>query len=201
MECLSQVQLDKRYIGGTDVSYISTQGVACAVLLSFPEASLVEKSFCFGTTKFPYIPGFLALREGELCLRAIRGLQGKPDLLFVDGAGIAHPFSFGLATFLEEKLQIPTIGVTKKPFVGDFQEPAQARGSFTFIYFKGKRVGAVLRTKGGARPIYVSPGGFLSVEEAVCWTLLLSYFRKPEPLRLAHHFSRLICLKRKEGAS
>ncbi|MGB9553152.1 MAG: endonuclease V [bacterium] len=201
MECLSQVQIDKGYIGGTDVSYTGAQGVACAVLLSFPEASLVEKSICFGAQEFPYIPGFLALREGEICLRAIKGLQRKPDLLFVDGAGIAHPFSFGLATFLEEELQIPTIGVTKKPFVGEFQEPAQERGSFTFIYLKGKKVGAVLRTKKGARPIYVSPGGLLSVEEVVRWTLLLSQFRKPEPLRLAHHFSRLICLERKEGAS
>jgi|YelNatPaOPRAMG01_1025707.scaffolds.fasta_scaffold01590_19 deoxyribonuclease V len=191
MEFLSQIQRDKWSIGGVDVSYVGAQGMACAVLLSFPEMGFLEKSFCFAPIQFPYIPGFLALREGEACLKALNGLRGKPDLLFVDGAGIAHPFRFGLATFLEEKLKIPTIGITKKPFVGDFQEPAPERGSFSFIYLQGKKVGAALRTKSGIRPIYVSPGGLLSVEEAVRWTLLLSLFRKPEPIRLAHHYSRM----------
>ncbi|MGB9834222.1 MAG: endonuclease V [bacterium] len=194
---LSQAQIKESHVAGVDVSYFDEQGIACAVLLSFPDLRLLGKSFYCGTPGFPYIPGFLALREGILCALAVRKLDPKPDLLFVDGAGSAHPYNYGLATFLEEELDVPTIGITKKPFVGEFTPPPIERGSFSYLYLNGVKIGAVLRTKDGVRELFVSPGKRLSIEEAVRWTLLLSQYRKPEPIRLAHQYSRLACQNRR----
>lgn len=190
MAGLSQTQGKEIRAAGVDVSYFEDLGIACAVSLSFPEFQILEKEFSLGKAQFPYIPGFLAWREGGLCLQAVGKLKRKPDLLFVDGAGTAHPFHFGLATFLEEKLKIPTIGITKKPFVGEYTPPSRERGSFSPIILNGERIGAALRTREGVKELFISPGRALSIEEAIFWTLLFSKYRKPEPLRLAHQFSR-----------
>lgn len=197
MAGLSQIRGKDIKTAGVDVSYLKDLGIACAVSLSFPEFQILEKEFSLGRAQFPYIPGFLAWREGGLCLQAVQKLKLKPDLLFVDGAGTAHPFRFGLATFLEEKLQIPTIGITKKPFVGHYTPPPLERGSFSPIILNGERIGAAVRTRAGVKELFISPGRVLSIEEAIFFTLLFSKYRKPEPLRLAHQFSRL-ALKERE---
>jgi deoxyribonuclease V len=188
---LNQTQGNKIQVAGVDVSYFEDLGIACAVLLSFPDFQVLEKKFAWGKPRFPYIPGFLAWREGGLCLGAVGKLKTKPDLLFVDGAGTAHPFRFGLATFLEERLQIPTIGVTKKRFVGQYNPASPERGSYSPIILNGEKIGAAVRTREGVRELFISPGKSLSIEEAIFWTLLFSKYRKPEPLCMAHQFSRL----------
>jgi deoxyribonuclease V len=187
--------MEEKSIAGVDVSYSGEKGIACAVLVLFPGLKLMGVSYYSGTPDFPYVPGFLALREGLLCAMAVKGLSQKPDLLFVDGAGSAHPFNYGLATFLEQELGIPSVGITKKPFVGEFSPPDRERGSFSYLCLNGKRIGAALRTQDGVRELFVSPGERLSIEEAVRWTLLLSRYRKPEPIRLAHQLSRIACQK------
>jgi len=62
----------------------------------------------------PYLPGLLALREGELLERAVRALEAVPDVLLVDATGRDHPRRAGLALHLGWALEVPTIGVTAR---------------------------------------------------------------------------------------
>ncbi len=175
-------------MAGVDAAYLEDQVTACAVLLDSLTFALQAVAFASGRVTFPYRPGFLALREGSADLAALRNLPAL-DLLLVDGAGIAHPRMSDLAVYLGENLKVPTIGVTKSPFVGEWAEPELSRDSFCPLLVDGKKRGAVLRTRSGIKPLFVSPGFGLSIEEAVFWTLRMTrVYRQPEPLRLAHHF-------------
>lgn len=178
-------------VAGVDAAYAEDRVIACAVVLDSQTFALGSRSIASSEITFPYRPGFLALREGPVDFSALSALPPF-DLLFVDGAGIAHPCRYGLAVYLGEHLQISTIGVTKSPFVGKWREPEDLRGAFSPLEIDGEIRGAVLRTRVGVKPLFVSPGYGLNVQEAIFWTLRMSRTcRQPEPLRTAHHLARL----------
>jgi len=183
-----------RFVGGADFAYdYKEKNVgACIVVLKIPEFEIVEVSEAVRKIEFPYIPGFLAFREGPAFMDAFQKLKNKPDMTMVDGNGIAHPRKMGLASFVGVILDICTIGCAKKPFF-PFSLPGEKRGAYTFFSDEKKNeVGVCLRTRTGVRPIFVSPGhriDFMASRELI---LRCSRFRIPEPLREAHRRANII---------
>jgi len=181
-----------RAVAGADVHFPSRERARAAVaLLSFPDLELLEESTHEEPCSFPYIPGLLSFREIPPILEALRGLEGKADLLLCDGQGIAHPRGLGLASHLGLLLDIPTIGCAKSPLYGEFDQPPPSKGSRTPIRDpRGRTIGTVLRTRGSTRPLFVSVGHRIDLRTAVRMVLATTTrYRIPEPLRAAHRLA------------
>lgn len=178
-----------RLVAGADISYDrgSDRFHAGVVLLSYPGLDIVEERGVTGRSPFPYIPGLLSFREGPLLLRVFRKLRGRPDLVLFDGHGLAHPRRFGVACHLGVLLDTPAIGCAKTRLVGVHEEPGPEPGDWVALRHKGRRIGAVLRTRKGVKPIFVSPGHRIGLLASVRWALRLGAgYRIPEPVRQAH---------------
>ena len=178
-----------RFIAGVDISAGKAQRMAtgAVVVLEYPELRLVETEVAQGELDFPYIPGLLSFRESPLVLAACQRLSVTPDLILVDGQGIAHPRRMGIASHLGLLLDTPTIGCAKSRLCGSHEEPGDKPGSYSELVDNGEAIGAVLRTKLGTKPIYVSIGHKVDLETAIYWVLKCCRgYRLPEPTRLAH---------------
>ncbi|MDB5204701.1 MAG: deoxyribonuclease [Candidatus Taylorbacteria bacterium] len=181
-----------RTIGGADVSMslFAKDGYAGFVTLSYPSLEIIDESVVKRPIEFPYIPGLLSFREIPMLLHAWEKLSKKPDVLIVDGIGIAHPRRLGIATHLGIILNIPTVGCAKSVLTGVYDEPGDTPGSISYLYdnWDNKEIiGAALRTKKGVKPVFISPGHLITLEESI--ELLKSCVRKhrlPEPTRQAH---------------
>jgi deoxyribonuclease V len=180
-------------VAGVDAHYRSdrseTWGVAA--LLEFPELGLRRWSKAMRPTVFPYISGLLSFREAPAILAALRRLTEPPDLLLVDGQGLAHPRRFGLACHLGVVTGLPSIGVAKSHLAGSFDPPGPERGQRSPLILDGDVVGAALVTRSGVRPVFVSVGHRVGLETAIELVLACApRFRIPEPLRQADRLSR-----------
>jgi len=177
------------YIAGVDVSVSRSRGTASAavVVLEYPGFRLVETRVIHGQVDFPYVPGLLSFREAPLVLRACQVLETTPDLILVDGQGIAHPRRIGLASHLGLFLDTPTIGCAKSRLCGSHEIPGVQPGDYTELVDKHEVIGVTLRTKVGTKPVYVSVGHKIDLPAAIQWVLeCCKGYRLPEPLRLAH---------------
>jgi len=178
-----------RFIAGVDISAEKAQEMAtgAVVILSYPELRLVETKIANEKLDFPYIPGLLSFRESPLVLAACEKLTITPDLILVDGQGIAHPRRIGLASHLGLFLDTPTIGCAKSRLCGSHRELGAEPGSFAELVDNGEVIGAALRTKFGVSPVYVSIGHKVDLQTAILWVLeCCRGYRIPEPTRLAH---------------
>jgi len=177
------------FVAGVDMSGSKAQGMATAavVVLNYPELRVVETKLAQGKLNFPYVPGLLSFRESPLILAACQRLKVTPDLIMVDGQGIAHPRRMGLASHLGLFLNTPTIGCAKSLLCGSYEAPGDAPGSYAEIVDGGETIGAALRTKLGTKPVFVSIGHKIDLQSAVHWVLeCCRKYRLPEPTRLAH---------------
>jgi deoxyribonuclease V len=181
-----------RLLGGVDVSNnrFDPEGrvFAAVVALSLPDLRVVETAGATARAAMPYIPGLLGFREIPALLAAWEKLGTKPDLLLVDGHGVAHPRRLGIAAHLGVVLDVPAIGVAKSVLVGAEDPPlAEEAGAETPLVWRGERIGAALRTRRRANPLYVSVGHRVSLETAVAWVRRATGgYRLPEPTRQAH---------------
>lgn len=178
-----------RRVAGADVAYDGNDATIHAAVVVLDAATLapVETATVLARAEFPYLSGFLSLREAPPLVEAASRLRQKPDLLLVDGHGRAHPRGFGIACHLGLLLDVPTIGVAKSRLVGGFQPPGRARGSTSPLLHRGKQVGEVLRTRDGVAPVFVSVGHRISLETSKKWVLACGAgYRIPEPVRRAH---------------
>lgn len=178
-------------VGGADVSMnrFAKHGYAGFVTLSFPILEMIDHNVVESEIVFPYIPGLLSFREIPMLLKAWGELKIKPDLLLVDGVGIAHPRRMGIATHLGLLLNIPTIGCAKNVLYGVYEEPPNVAGSFSYLVDPKTKeiIGAALRTKINVKPIFISPGNLITVDESIniVKKCILAH-RLPEPTRYAH---------------
>lgn len=176
-----------RTVGGVDVGIRHDLAVAAVVVLSFPELQLLESSRAEMPVTFPYIPGLLAFREAPAILEACSQVEREPDLLILDGQGLAHPRRMGIASHVGVLLDMQAIGCAKTRLVGAHHEPGPERGAHAYLYDREEIVGAVLRTKDRTAPVYVSVGHKIDLEQAIHYTLACcTRYRLPEPTRLAH---------------
>ncbi|GAI49090.1 unnamed protein product, partial [marine sediment metagenome] len=138
--------INPRLVAGVDISAPDTQGVArgAVVILRYPEFSIVEVEVAEDKIAFPYIPGLLSFRESPLILAACEKLHNIPDLVLVDGHGIAHPRRFGLSSHLGLSLNLPTIGCAKSILCGRHQPVAEEAGSHAELLDNGELIGAAL---------------------------------------------------------
>ena len=181
--------INPRLIAGIDISSPDAQGVArgAVVVLSYPELNIVEIEIAQGKITMPYIPGLLSFRESPLILDACEKLSNIPDLVLIDGQGIAHPRRLGLASHVGLCLGLPTIGCAKSILCGQHQPLAEQAGSHAELLDSGELIGAALRTKSGVKPIYVSVGHKIDLASALQWVInCCRGYRLPEPTRLAH---------------
>ena len=181
-----------RRVAGVDVGFEANGAItrAAVAVLHYPELELVETAIARRLTAFPYIPGLLSFRELPAILDALQGLRDPPDLLLCDGQGIAHPRRFGIASHLGLLVNIPSIGVAKTRLYGVHETPPDSRGAWTPLRANGETIGAVLRTRPGVKPLYVSPGHRISVATAVAYVMrCCTRYRLPETTRHAHQLA------------
>lgn len=190
---LAPLPFSPRRIAGADAAYSrdGSRAYGAAVVLEAEGWTLVDRAWAVGPVPYPYVPGLLAFREGPCLMEALECLHTPPDLVFFNGHGILHPRGLGLASHLGVLLQLPAIGCAQGPPVKgcaeDLNLPVE-RGSCAFLTaYGGRAQGALLRTRKERKPIFVSPGHLITLEEALHWTLAASIrYRMPEPLRQAH---------------
>ncbi len=178
-----------RLVAGIDISANDRTGVARAavVVLSYPELQVVETRTHEEPLRFPYAPGLLSFREAPSILAAFATIQNTPDLLLVDGQGIAHPRGLGIAAHLGVLLDRPTIGCAKSRLVGSYEAVGAEPGARSALTYRGQVVGMVVRTKARANPLFISIGHRIDLPTAVDFVLACGRgYRLPEPTRQAH---------------
>lgn len=199
------------WVAGVDVHLSGDKAVAVAVCFELLTRSNngykmhclplreVGQSVTYQNVTFPYIPGFLSFREAPVIVEAVKQLPIKPDLLLVDGQGQAHPRGCGLASHVGVLLDLPTIGAAKSRLFGSYREPGVERGAWSPLLADHRVIGAVVRTRSKVRPIFVSVGHRITLEEAIFWVLQLSCYRVPEPTRWAHRYAKQLAQRKEEG--
>ena len=188
-----------RHIAGVDIGFEQAGEItrAAVVLLARPEDlvgagtfEVVEQAVHREPTRMPYVPGLLSFREVPAALAAFGKLNTWPELVMVDGQGIAHPRRLGVASHLGLWLDLPTIGVAKSRLCGRNKEPGPMRGDWVpLVDGRGESeetIGAVLRSRSGVKPVFVSPGHRIALATALEWVIrCLGRTKLPEPIRLA----------------
>ena len=188
---VSQVPLKKpvRIIAGADVSYSKRDAEVYAAVLvfSFPDLAVTDRAVAADSVKFPYVPGLLSFREAPVLTRAFRKIRKKPDVIIFDGQGIAHPRGVGLASHMGLILDCPSIGCAKTRLVGIHPPLPETRGSMVLLTDHGRVVGGVVRTRERVKPVFVSPGHAITLEESIRLVLgCCRGYKLPEPTRQAH---------------
>ena len=182
-----------RLVAGVDAAY-DLKGkriFGAAALFTYPGLVLLEEAGVEDDIPFPYIPGLLSFREAPVLAAALARLRQIPEMVLVDGQGIAHPRRLGLAAHLGVLLDVPTVGVAKSRLVGEGAEPDMEAGSVSPLFWEGRVVGLIVRTRDRVKPLYLSPGHRLTLEECQEITLAcVTRYRLPLPLRQADMLSR-----------
>ena len=179
-----------RTVAGVDVGVRDEVARAAIAVFTWPELEPLESASATQPVEFPYVPGLLGFREVPCIVAAYRQLAREPDLMIVDGQGLAHPRGFGVATHLGVELDRATIGCAKSLLVGEFAEPGPKRGASTRLRFRGDVIGRVVRTRAGVNPVFVSIGHRVDLDSAVRIVLRSCRgYRLPEPIRAAHRLA------------
>ncbi|MEV1288694.1 endonuclease V [Micromonospora sp. NPDC049679] len=180
-------------VAGLDVAYAEDDNrlAAAVVVLDARTLAVVDSAVATGRPAFDYVPGLFAFRELPALLAALDKLTVAPDLLVCDGHGRAHPRRFGLACHLGVLTGLPSMGVGKTPLVGTWEPPAEHRGGWSPLRDGTETIGRVLRTRDGVKPVFVSVGHRMDLDNACARVLALSpRYRLPESTRQADQLCR-----------
>lgn len=161
--------------------------IVAVSVLSFPGLSVLEEATVEHRSPFPYIPGLLSFREVPAIVAALEQLSVLPDMLVVDGPGLAHPHRLGVASHLGVLLDRPTIGCSRSVLVGSYVEPEVTAGSQSALVWQGELIGTVYRSKNRVAPLFISVGHRttrVAAQEFVA--ACCQGYRLPEPTRHAH---------------
>jgi deoxyribonuclease V len=176
-----------KHVAGIDISIRNDRATAAIVLLDFHTLQVVDFATHEADVPFPYVPGLLSFRECPSIIAAAEKLSVEPDLIMVDGQGIAHPRRLGIAAHVGLLFDKPTIGCAKTRLIGKHEEPALHAGAFADLWDKDELIGAVLSTKNKVRPLYISIGHKIDLPTAIKFVLTCCRgYRLPEPTRFAH---------------
>jgi deoxyribonuclease V len=178
-----------RLVAGVDVAFSGDHARCIAGVAVYDpwHGEVVEQACAVRPVRFPYVPGLLTFREAPATLAAIRKLKSEPELFMFDGQGMAHPRRIGLASHVGLLIDRPSIGCAKSRLCGEDAEPSNQRGRFAPLVDRGQVVGAVLRTRVDVKPVFVSVGHRVTLNDAIHWVITCaSRYRLPEPTRQAH---------------
>lgn len=191
---LEPFRKDVKTIAGADISLdlYSETVYAGLVVLSYPELQPVAYSLVKSSTIFPYVPGYLAFREIPAILKAYEQLPVKPDIVMFDGNGILHARRMGIASHFGVLTGAVTMGCAKKKLAGQYEDPGTSKGEYSHVTDKSEVIGYALRTKDNVKPVFISPGHQMSLEDSLTFALKFTgKHRLPEPTRHAHeHVNR-----------
>lgn len=179
-------------VAGVDVGFEDEGQTARAAVVVLDYPSLAPRDYALARlpVAFPYVPGFLSFRETPVILRALAQLRQPPDMLLVDGQGLAHPRRFGIACHLGVLANIPAIGVAKSLLTGRFDPIPDERGAWQPLVDKGEVVGAALRSRAGTKPLFISAGHRIGLESAIALVMdCTTRYRLPETTRAAHNLA------------
>ncbi len=179
---------EPRVLAGFDVGFEEEGTITRAAVVLLDAATLqpIESHIARIETSMPYVPGLLSFRELPALMAALAMLARTPDLVFVDGQGIAHPRRLGIAAHFGVATDLPALGVAKKVLAGRHDDPGPTPGDRTPLMHRGEQIGWALRSKARCNPLIVSPGHRISMDTAVAWVVrTLRGYRLPEPTRLA----------------
>jgi len=178
-------------VAGIDAGYRNETAHAAVVVMNLADLRVLEEATAAKSISFPYVPGLLSFREGPVVLEALAKLKSPPDLLMIDGHGIAHPRRFGIASHIGLLTGIPSVGCAKTRLLGDYEEPHRDRGSITYLKKNGETLGAVVRTRMGVKPVFVSIGHRIDLTDSIRIILKSCRgYRLPEPVRRADQLSK-----------
>jgi deoxyribonuclease V len=174
-----------RRVAGCDCAIAGGEILAAVVVLDLESREVLETADARMPLRFPYVPGLLSFREIPALVAAMEKIR-PPDAVLCDGQGRAHPRRFGLACHLGILLGLPTVGVAKSRLVGEAVEPGWHRGSWRPIQHEGETVGRLLRTRDHVKPLWISAGHRIGLDDATDLVLRTGGgYRLPEPTRLA----------------
>ena len=208
---IAPLKREVNLVAGCDISFNKFSDIVYAgiVVLRLPELEVVDSATVITKTRFPYIPGLLSFRETPALLEAWERLKTEPDVVMLDGQGLAHPRRFGIACHFGLLVGLPTLGCAKTVLRGKYDEPDEKAGSYSLMTDKGETVGAAVRTKDRVAPVYISVGNRIDLPGAIKLALRCvkgyqaddegetlfdiksaskSKYRIPEPNRQAHLF-------------
>ncbi len=191
---LTPLEQPVQTIAGADISLNRFSEIIYAgiVILRYSDLQPIAYSLVKSKTFFPYVPGFLAFREIPALEEAFAQIRVKPDIIMVDGHGIAHPRRMGIAAHFGTLTQTTTLGCAKKILFGKWQPPGDYKGQYSLIKDKEEVIGYALRSKNKVNPVFISPGNQMSLEDSLAITLhCVGNYRLPEPTRKAHEFVNL----------
>ena len=182
-------------VAGADLGFLceGKKAVAAVIVYSYPELIEIERAHVISDINYPYIPGLLSFREGPLLEKLFEKLHCEPDVILFDGQGIAHPRRLGIASHMGLVLNKPTIGCAKSRLCGRYDEPAKDFGAWSPLEddLTGDTIGSVLRTRENVKPIFVSAGHLVSLNQAIEIVMgCVDRTRIPKPTREADKFVR-----------
>ena len=186
---------DVRLVGAADVTFLGAKEMVAAGIVVFDLTSkaVLEERTAVCRVRFPYVPGYLAFREGPAVIAAWDALSLRPDVMLFDGHGTAHPRGAGIASHMGVLLAVPSVGCAKKRLVGVHEEPGPHKGDTAPLMKDGETVGAAVRTRARVKPVFVSPGHLADLPSSVSLVLALcSRYRIPDPARRAHQLTQEI---------
>jgi deoxyribonuclease V len=189
---IADLETKVQTVAGADISFDRGSDMmhAAIIVMTMDGHEPVARSLISYKTNFPYIPGLLAFREMPVLLKSWKQLQIKPDVLILDGHGLAHPRRMGIATHLGIEINHPTIGCAKNILTGSHRELGIEKGSTADLIDEGNRLGFALRSRTNVNPIYISPGHKCSFED--CYEIImqiLTNYKLPRTTRLAHKWA------------
>lgn len=190
---VNQDRLSPRTATGVDIGYdtASDRLVAAAATIDMASLTVTDLATAVGVAEFEYVPGLLGFREVPMLETVIGQLKEKPELLVCDGHGLAHPRRFGLACHLGVVTGVSAIGVAKNPPPFPVPEVGAQRGSRAVIRDHACEVGCVVRTRTDVKPVYVSVGHDIGLDEAIDVVFALTpRYRLPETTRHADLIGR-----------
>lgn len=182
-----------KLIASADVSFVGDKAIGAVVVMTFPGLEVVEKIVKKRDLGFSYIPTLLTFREGPVLCECFRALKNEAELIIFDGQGIAHPRRMGLAAHLGILLGKPSIGCAKSKLYGESHRSlGEKKGDFRYLKdIDGAKIGAILRTRVGVKPIFVSPGYMIDIKDSVKIIMqCIGKYRIPEPIRISHSLSK-----------
>lgn len=178
-----------RFVAGVDVAYVKDLSVGAVAVVDYTSLELVESQIALCKTRFSYVPTLLSFREMPPTVLSIRKLHAEPDVFLVDAHGFAHPYRCGFASHLGLVIGKPTIGVAKGILLGEVEDVRDEK-DVALLKHRGEVIGAVVTTKHGCKPVYVSVGHMVSLETAIKIVKhCAEHNRVPEPILKAHEIA------------
>ena len=178
-------------VAGIDTHFHQGLAIAAVVVIRLSDLSTVDCATAIRQVRFPYIPGLLTFREGPAILAALNRLSVAPDLFIFDGQGIAHPRRCGLASHIGLLLDTPSIGCAKTKLSGRYEEPPIEKGSYSYLKEGQETIGAVVRTRTGVKPLFVSVGHRINLHDSINIALQCCLkYRLPETTRRTDKLAR-----------